>query len=388
MNSRERFLATMRFEPVDRGIAWEWHFMPATVARWHAEGLPDDVYLPTDASGAWVAPGTAKGDQSGRSLGAFFGLEKGQPYCQGMMANVPLNTGMLPGFRRRILHDSAERRVFVDAGGVTQEVIKGIEPAMPRFLDYPVHNREEFEALERRYDASQAKRFAPDWSAYRRAVAQRDCPLSLRFDGLFGRLRRWMGTTGMMYTLYDEPKLFEAMCAFHTEFLVDCLERTLSEVAVDYANIWEDMAYKNGPLISPTHVRRYMLPGYRRIVDCLRQHGVDIVFVDSDGNCDELISIWLEAGINGLWPLEVAAGSDALRYRREYGRDLLLVGGIDKRELSKGIDAVRQEVLRQVPAMLASGGYVPTVDHSVPPDVPFENYVAYHELLSEVSAAH
>jgi len=135
-------------------------------------------------------------------------------------------------------------------------------------------------------------------------------------------------------------------------------------------------------------VRRYMLPGYRRIVDCLRRHEVDIIFVDSDGNCDELIPIWLEAGINGLWPLEVAAGSDALRYRREYGRDLLLVGGIDKRELRKGIDAVRQEVLRQVPAMLASSGYVPTVDHSVPPDVPFENYVAYRELLSELSAAH
>jgi len=386
MNSRERFLATMRFEPVDRGIAWEWHFMPATVARWHNEGLPSDVYLPTDSGGAWIAPDRGSGDQGARTLGAFFGLDMGQPYCQGQTANVPLNTGMLPGFQRRILRDSPERLVLIDAGGITQEVIKGIEPAMPRFLDYPVHGREDFEALQRRYDAQAAARYAPDWSAYRRAIAERDFPLCLRFDGPFGRIRRWMGTTGMMYTLYDDPKLFEAMCAFHSAFLVDCLERTLSEVAVDYANIWEDMAYKNGPLISPAHVRRFMLPGYRQIVDCLRRHGVDIVFVDSDGNCDALIPIWLEAGINGLWPLEVAAGSDALRYRREYGRELLLVGGIDKRELSKGLDDVRQEVMRKVPAMVTSGGYIPTVDHSVPPDVPLENYIVYREMLGELLA--
>ena len=110
----------------------------------------------------------------------------------------------------------------------------------------------------------------PTGPAYRREIADHDYPLCLRFDGLFGRLRRWLGTTGLMYLLYDDAALFQAMCAFHTEFLLACIERTLNEIDVDYVNIWEDMAYKNGPLISPRHVRRFMLPGYRRIVDCLR----------------------------------------------------------------------------------------------------------------------
>ena len=136
--------------------------------------------------------------------------------------------------------------------------------------------------------------------------------------------------------------------------------------------------------MSPAHVRKYVLPGYRQIVDLLRAHGIDIIFVDCDGNIDLLIPIWLEAGINGVWPLEVAAGTDPLRLRKEYGHDLLLVGGIDKRELSKGREQVYAQVMRQVPHLNQSGGYIPTVDHSVPPDVPFENYVYFRRLLREL----
>jgi uroporphyrinogen decarboxylase len=150
-------------------------------------------------------------------------------------------------------------------------------------------------------------------------------------------------------------------------------------------NIWEDMAYKAGSLISPRVVRNLMLPGYRRICDKLRSHGIDVIFVDCDGNIDELVPIWLEAGINGVWPLEAASGMNPVDLRRQYGRDLLLVGGIDKRELSKGLDEVKVEVQRVVPALYAEGGYIPTVDHSVPPDVPWRNYAYFRRLLGEIA---
>lgn len=139
-----------------------------------------------------------------------------------------------------------------------------------------------------------------------------------------------MGLEGMCYALLDDPGLIEEMCEFHTDFILRLIRRAVEEVDVDYVNFWEDMAYRGGSLISPAHVRRYMLPGYRRIAHLLRSHGIDLLFVDSDGNIEQLIPIWLEAGINGVWPLEVAAGMDPLALRREYGKDLLLVGGIDK----------------------------------------------------------
>ena len=387
MNARERFLATMRFQPVDAGLLWEWHYLEATIERWHTEGLPQEVYLPPltahelcqgeDWPGPEVRPGTP--------AGSYFGLDRGQPYCPGEVAYLPVHTGLLPPFASRVLRENEHTQVLLDADGVEKEVLRGVEPAMPRFLAYPVRARADFAAIQKRYDPASPRRYPPFWEEWKAEIHGRDYPLGLCFDGVFGRLRKWLGPERLMLTLYDDPAWFGEMCDFHTHFLLETLARAVNEVRVDYVNIWEDMAYKAGPLISPAHVRRYMLPGYRKVADLLRGRGVDILFVDCDGNIEQLIPIWLEAGINGVWPLEVAAGMDAVRLRQRYGRDLLLVGGIDKRELARDRVAVRAEVLRQAPHLNAQGGYIATVDHSVPPDVPFGNYLYLRELLRELA---
>lgn len=377
MNVRERFLATMRFESASPRPLWEWHYLEDTVERWHGEGLPQDVYLPDSSAD----PG------KGIPIGTYFGLDRGQPYCQGELAYVPVNTAMVPPFEVRCLAEDERTRTLIDEEGVRKQVLKNVVPAMPRFLEFPVKTRTDFEEMKRRYDPASPERY-PDagrWAAFKAEAARRDAPLGLVFDGFFGRLRRWMGLENLLYTLHDDPTWFEAMCDFHTGFILSTIRRAVEEVSIDYVNIWEDMAYKNGPLMSPKQVRRYMLDGYRAIADFLRSHGVDIIFVDCDGNIDLLIPIWLEAGINGVWPLEVAAGMDPVALRRKYGRDLLLVGGIDKRELSQGREQVYAEVMKKVPGLNEEGGYIPTVDHSVPPDVPFENYACFRQLLRELA---
>lgn len=391
MNARERFLATMHFEPIDRMPSWEWHYLEPTLERWHQEGLPSDVFLPIpSANGVSFGSDVIKregGDAAGRvPIGSYFQLDRGQPYCQGEVAYVPVSTGLVPPFEQQVLREDERTRVLVDADGITKEILKDMQPAMPRFLEYPVRSREDFAALRKRYDPA-AERYPSValWHDYTAYIQRRDYPLGLKFDGFFGRIRKWMGTEGLMFTLYDDPAFFEAMCECHCEFIVQTIRQAVEEVKLDYVNIWEDMAYKCGSLISPKHVRQYMLPRYRRVVDLLRAHGVEIIFVDSDGNIDELLPIWLEMGINGVWPLEIAAGMEPLALRKQYGKALLLVGGIDKRELSKGKAEVYAEVMRKVPALNEQGGYIATVDHSVPPDVPFENYVYYRELLQKLA---
>jgi uroporphyrinogen decarboxylase len=121
-----------------------------------------------------------------------------------------------------------------------------------------------------------------------------------------------------------------------------------------------------------------MVPNYRRVNDELRKRGTDVIGVDSDGNLDLLIPLWLEAGINCVFPIEVAAGNDVAAMRREYGRDLLMIGGIDKRALARGKEAIDEELARRLP-VVAGGGYLPAVDHSVPHDISFENYTYYAE---------
>ena len=120
-------------------------------------------------------------------------------------------------------------------------------------------------------------------------------------------------------------------------------------------------------------------------VDLLHKNGIDIIFLDSDGDVSKLIPIWLDCGINYMWPLEVAAGNNAVALRKEYGKDLIIGGNIDKRALVKGKEAIREEVMSKVPFLLEKGGYFPSTDHLVPPDVTFENYKYFINTLREAA---
>ena len=102
-----------------------------------------------------------------------------------------------------------------------------------------------------------------------------------------------------------------------------------------------------------------------------------IIELDSDGNTEVLLPLMIEAGINCHWPLEVAAGMDPIKIHQKYGKNLALAGGIDKRELAKGKEAIRKEIERKIGR---DGGYIPSVDHTIPPDVSLENFLYYEEL--------
>ena len=129
--------------------------------------------------------------------------------------------------------------------------------------------------------------------------------------------------------------------------------------------------------------RTFMLPRYRRVVEHLRARGVTNFALDSDGDISELIPVWLDAGINILYPFEVQCGMDVNRIRLEYGRDLRLWFGVDKRALSHGPEAIDRELARVAP-LVREGGYVPGTDHSLPPDVSFANYCYYMERLRAI----
>jgi hypothetical protein len=100
------------------------------------------------------------------------------------------------------------------------------------------------------------------------------------------------------------------------------------------------------------------------------------IWLDSDDDIRSLIPLSLEAGINGLWPFEVAAGMDVLEVRRTYGHALALAGGIDKRALAQGGAAMCQAVNR-VMGLVEDGGYFPELDHSAPPDTTWARFSEY-----------
>jgi len=179
----------------------------------------------------------------------------------------------------------------------------------------------------------------------------------------------------------DDPAFVEEMMEANADFTIAVMGQALDHTEIDVFAFWEDMAYKTAPLISPALARRYMLPRYRRVVDFLRRRGVPFVGLDSDGQIGPLMPVWLDAGLNFLYPFEVQAGMDVLAVRREYGQGLRIWGGIDKRALAAGPSAIEAELGRVAP-LIEEGGYLPHTDHSCPPDISFSHYRYYLAALA------
>jgi uroporphyrinogen decarboxylase len=108
-----------------------------------------------------------------------------------------------------------------------------------------------------------------------------------------------------------------------------------------------------------------------------------VVIVDTDGDFEALIPEFLEAGVDGFNPMEVAAGMEPVRMRRKYGRSFCMVGGIDKREIAKDRAAIDREVAKIAP-LIQEGGYIPWIDHAIPPDISLDNFRHYLEQKKKV----
>jgi uroporphyrinogen decarboxylase len=184
--------------------------------------------------------------------------------------------------------------------------------------------------------------------------------------------------------LYDDPVLVEDIMEQQSCLAEEMIKRVFAAgLTIDWVWIWEDMAYNDGSLVSLEFVKRVMAPRYRRVCDLLRKHGVTALIVDSDGKVDDLIPIWMDCGVNAVYPFERASGVDCIEVRKEF-KDLIMIGNVDKRELAKGKDAIDAEVDR-IRILLVDGGYFPGCDHHIPPDVPYENLVYFLNQVHQLS---
>ena len=349
MTALQRFKACMEYEPVDRTPFWDWGAWPETLERWYQEG-----YDPTKENPAQLADGRT-----------FFG-HWFFPY---------------PPFEHRVIQEDDNHVVYVNHEGILMRERKDHPmSSMPQFLKFPVENRAEFRQFwQERMQPDLSLRIGPDWQADLQRWKLTPQPfgvISDRWGGFFGPLRNLLGVENLCTTFYDDPAFLEEMMDANADFIIAMMSQVLDVIEIDAFIFWEDMGYKAGPLISPGMVRKYMLPRYRRVVDFLRGRGVKYIGLDSDGQIDLLIPVWLDAGLNFLYPFEVQAGMDVLEVRRKYGKTLRILGGFDKRALALGPAAIDAEIARVKPLMRA-GGYIPHTDHSCPPDISYQNYCYY-----------
>lgn len=353
----ERLIRCLTGEPVDRipfGVGLGWLPWRETKERWRAESEIADL-----------------------ELRKFFGYDASS-------ALPEMEYGFFPQFDHVVIEETDEYIISRDGRGITARNMRG-QDSMPEFLEYPIKCRSDWQKLkEERLQPDTPGRIRQDWTAFRSRLAETgeavqvgDFPL-----GVFGTVRDLIGVEEMLVTFYDDPEWMADMMQHLTTLWIAGWERVAEEVQIDHIHIWEDMAGKQGSLISPAMVEAFMMPCYDRIADFARRHGVRVVSVDTDGDCYQLVPVMVKHGVNMMFPFEVQAGCDILKYRRQYP-DLGIMHGLDKRALALTRAHVDREIAK-VREMVKLGRYVPGFDHLIPPDASWDNFQYAATQIKEI----
>ncbi len=371
MTSREVFLETCLFRN------------PTRAYRWECIGIWEETYE------KWKKQGYSAGPKFADFLN-YFGMDWHVGFMNfqeetGLYTGFA-NTPFFPGFRRRVLRKEGKTRIVRTSTGVVQrELVNLTESSMPQFLSFPVETRKDWESIKPRLDPFSKGRYPSDWSALLRRYERRDFVLGMPMIGAFGLLRNLMGPENALISFYDDPGLVAAIMA-HWEWMNKGFISAVSEhLTLDYILLWEDMCFRSGPLISPDLFRRFMLPHYQEVIAHAKGRGIPVAAVDTDGRCSALIPLFLEGGVNLLFPLEVQSGMDVREVRKAHGSRLALLGGLDKRALAVGKEAIADEVNSKLPPLLEEGGYIPALDHSAPPDISLDNFGYFLDTVRAIS---
>jgi hypothetical protein len=346
----------------------EFWLMPGALERWAAEGMPQDVPLAE----------LFHYDDAGN-----FGLG-GLGWCE---------AAFIPAFEERIVEDRGDYEVAQDYAGRHVLFFKDRRVGfMPEYLAHPVRDLRTWEDdVKWRLDPTTPGRFAdlPAKREQAQAAAARGMIISQGVIGGYMYLRSLIGPMELLYACHDQPALIHDCMAAWLNLADAVIARHQEFVTLDEVFLAEDICYNHGSLISPEMMREFLLPYYQQLIANVRSRQLDPtrklhVQIDTDGFCDPVIPVYRQAiGMTMMSPFEVASGCDVVRTAREYP-DLVISGGLDKRVLSKAKGDIDEMVERIIPAMRQRGGYIPTVDHGTPEEVPYDNYLHYRARMVEL----
>lgn len=363
MTSLQRFLSCMEYQSADQRPNHEMGVWIQTLLRWQTEGFQADKDFP------WL---WFEGD--------ILGLDKRE--------FIPVNYGFIPKFDSRVLESNTEYEIVQDELGIVTKRLKagevdGFRLSMDQFLRFPLETPEDFQNIKKRLVAAIPERYPEDLDKRIKLWRQRDFPLVIgencAANGFYWRAREFMGTENLSYAWYDYPDLMHEMMEFFADFIIETSRPVLEKIDVEYFTLNEDMSMKNGPLLSPDTFRKFIFPHLKRMIAFFKSYGTKYFVVDTDGNPTQLLPLLLDAGVDTLWPIERAADFHPIEIRKKFGKSLRLWGGVDKRVMAQGHEAIRSH-LRELVPLIEQGGYIPTVDHLIPPDVSWDNFQYYLEM--------
>jgi len=352
--------------PTDHMVRREFYIWEEAITRWKGEGLPDD-YNECNLFG--FDPPAA----------AAVGLDLG--WCE---------PPFYPYYEDKVVKSEGDTEVIQDFAGRWMRVFVGKRHGfMPEYMRHPVTCRKDWEEdVGPRLVPTEPARYARLDEQCAEAARLRDTEQRMVFQGMVGGymyLRALIGPVDLLYRFVDDPELIHDIMRQWTAVMDAGLTRIQARIELDELMMAEDICYNHGLLISPNMVKEFLLPYYQQVVGNARARQKRKLYyhVDTDGWAEPAVPLYTSVGADAMSPWEVASGCDVVEIGRKYP-NLIMAGGIDKRVLAEGKDAIDAHLARIMPAMLARGGYIPTCDHGVPDDVSFENYMYYRKRVCEL----
>ncbi|MBN1865696.1 hypothetical protein JW916_00235 [Candidatus Sumerlaeota bacterium] len=372
MNPRQRYLETLSFGRPDKIPFEPGQPRESTLEVWHEQGLDDGRHYLDAVQEELGLNEDPCGDELDPSASFL----------------------MIPQFEEKVIEQRESSLVVQDWKGNVCEILDVYDASYlrspkdfvtRRWLKLPVENRDDWEAMKERYNPLDPARYPEDFDARCEAWRERDKILGVTIPGPFWQMREWLGAEELYMLFLTDPEWVRDMVVFWEDFVSRVLGEILKRVSPDVVRVSEDIAFKEKSFISPDMTREFLLPTWRRWVEEIRAAGCFLIDMDSDGWIGELIPVWIEAGINVCNPIEVAAGCDVVEFRKRFGGRIAYRGAVDKRLIAKGGEAIENELERIVPPMLEGGGFIPSCDHGVPPDISWPDYLHYCRVLARLT---
>lgn len=370
MTNRERAMNILHFKQADRMPAVHFGYWPELLQEWAEQGkIPEEL-----------ARDNYDGSEKDRALDKILGWDFN------WYTTVNPGHGLFPAFEYKVLQELPDGSMRVqNAKGLIEKVKPGAN-SIPSEDDYQLKDRQAFEELYLPKMQFTMDRIPTEFLKNFNETRDQDIPIALNLGSVLGDVRDMVSVVGLSYLMYDEDEdLLADIVDAYAEMQYKCVEAALKTGAkFDFGHYWEDVCFKNGPLLSPKMFEKLCAKHYKKRNDLMHQYGIDIISLDCDGVTDKLLPIWFENGVNTMFPIEIGVWGDQFEAAREkYGKGMLGVGGMDKTVFRQDKAAVDKE-LERLRRLIDLGGFIPCPDHRIMPGSKFELVQYYIDQIKSI----
>ena len=379
MNNRQRVMAVLNYESYDRLPIVHFGFWRQTLDKWAVEG-----HIAEEEAEGW-----GDGNPTDGVISEKLGFD-----CNYYACSHP-NTHLDPGFESETIEEFPDGSRTVRNGDGVVVLERPGATSIPSEVDHTLKTRKDWEEhYVHRFQFSEERvmkakvRVGDEMVAFDEGGLEflkqddRDYHYGLHCGSLFGNIRNILGLVGASYLFAEDPDLFDEIINTVGDLCYQCTKTVLETGAkFDFAHFWEDICFKNGPLIIPSVFDEKVGPHYKRITELVNSYGIHIVSLDCDGMIDALIPTWFHNGVNTMFPIEVGTWNASIApWRAQYGKELRGVGGMNKTAFARDFAAIDAEIERLKP-LVDLAGFIPCPDHRIAPDALWDNVRYYTDRM-------